>query len=1074
MKVQARVIETLTEGVSVYDEDGFILYTNSAEDAMFGYEPGELIGQHISVLNAYPAEESARMIGEIAQQLSTQGWWCGEFSNRKKDGTTFTSSARISAQEISGEKYWVSVQQDITERKRAEKVQEATYLISEATNAAESLDALYRSIHKIVGELLPVPNFYIALYDESSETFSFPYFVDECSAWPSPRRLGKGLTEYTFRTGQPVSASPQVLEELIRSGEAQLSGAPAVDWFGVPLKIKEKAIGVLVVQSYTEGVTLGEHEKSMLVFVSEQIAMAIERKRAEEELRKSQANYAALVNSVDGIVWEADATTFQFSFVSKQAERLLGYPVERWINEPNFWAEHIHPDDRAWAVDYCVAATTEARDHQFEYRMIAADGKTIWLSDIVTVVVEDGSPAKLRGVMFEVTERKRAEADRLRLLALEREARNEAERLNSLHAAMLEREREARAEAEAAHREWQATFDAMTDLVFLVDRDDHLVRANNAFYEKLGRPPEAYHARAVSEVLHSPKGTLADGKPCPLCTLRSQAKRKILEIPAGVLSDYPILASTDPIFDSDGNTVGVIQVVRDQTELYRARQEAERERLSLAAIVEQMAEGLLVWDEKMRLVRANPQAQLIYGFTFEQMRDDHTFSLLVGRFTDDDGRPVPVADLPLQTAMRERRVADTRLWYTRPDGERVYLSLTASPIFNDRKKLAGAILVARDITLRQREANRAQQADKLRALGQLASGVAHNFNNALAAVIGYTQLAMPKVNDPNVEKYLKVVEQSAKDAARMVERIQNFSRGSRRTDDFVRMRLSDIVRDAIDITRPRWRDDAEAAGIKYSVQLRWQPDEDLVINGAPSELREVFVNIILNALDAMIIGGTLSIDAAADQSNVSIRFTDTGIGMTDEIRRQIFDPFFTTKGTAGLGMGLSESYRIIERHGGRIEVESQPHRGTTFIITLPRADSAENESSDQMPQAAVPASRILIIDDEEPIRRLLAEILGQRGHRVSTASSAEEAMRLVEAEDFDLVFTDLAMPKTDGVTTAAEIKSRKPSTRIVLMTGYGTERAHERAGESSCIDYALSKPFRLQDLNDAIRTLLSS
>src|SRR6185503_8818963 len=190
----------------------------------------------------------------------------------------------------------------------------------------------------------------------------------------------------------------------------------------------------------------------------------------------------------------------------------------------------------------------------------------------------------------------------------------------------------------------------------------------------------------------------------------------------------------------------------NQTDLNRARQAAERERMSLDVIVEQMAEGLLIWDESMRVIRANRQAQLIFGFTFEEMRDDADSSLAFGRFTDEADQPIPVSELPVNIAMREHRVADLRLWYTKPDGSRAYLSLTASPIFNEQKKLAGAILVARDMTERYRESDRAQQAEKLRALGQLASGVAHNFNNALAAVIGYTQLALPKVKDTPVEK----------------------------------------------------------------------------------------------------------------------------------------------------------------------------------------------------------------------------------------------------------------------------------------------------------------------------------
>ena len=492
---------------------------------------------------------------------------------------------------------------------------------------------------------------------------------------------------------------------------------------------------------------------------------------------------------------------------------------------------------------------------------------------------------------------------------------------------------------------------------------------------------------------------------------------------------------------------------------------------SLDAIIEQMAEGLLVFDGRVTVIRANRQAQHLFGLTFEQLRDDRNLSLGEGRFADEFGRVLTTPELPVQMALAELRVVDTRLWYTRPDGSRTCLSLTASPFLDEWEEPAGAIVLVRDVTEQHREHERAQQADKLRALGQLASGIAHNFNNSLAAVIGYTQLAIPRVKEPTAEKYLRVVEQSAKDAARMVERIQNFARESSHKDDLIMVRLADIVRDAVDITRPRWRDDAEALGIKYQVKLELQTDEDLIVRGEPSELREVFVNVILNALDAMPIGGTITINVSTEESSVNVKFTDTGVGMTEEIEHRIFEPFFTTKGVSGLGMGLSESYRIIERHGGHIEVESEPLRGSSFTVVLPHIKREERELSSEADSPDV-VGRVLVVDDEDSVRGLLADMLEGEGHEVSIASSGEEALRLLDSHEFDIVFTDLSMPKTDGITLAAEIKSRKPNTKVVLMSGYGGEKAYERAGRNQCIDAALSKPFDLDEISRTVSVLL--
>jgi PAS domain S-box-containing protein len=650
----------------------------------------------------------------------------------------------------------------------------------------------------------------------------------------------------------------------------------------------------------------------------------------------------------------------------------------------------------------------------------------------------------------DITGRKRAEAERAELLA---------------------REQTAHAEAEAARREWQTTFDTMTDSVTLVDTEDRLIRANLAFYARTGLTPESAVGRPLKELVHARNGNIIDSSSCPACALRARGEHSLIELPAGVAARFPMAVTVDPVVDSNGKTVAIIQVVRDQSELYRAREEAERERITLNAAIEELAEGLMIFDQSPKPVRANERALNIFGFPLEVLTSVPSEALARSLYSDEEGSTIDVSDLPVQTAIRERRVIDRRMWYARPDGRKLLISVTASPFFNEQNQVAGAIALVRDITEQQREHERIQQADKLRALGQLSSGVAHNFNNALASIIGYTQLAMPRADNEEVGKYLQIVEQSARDAARMVERIQNFSRGGTTAEDFIPLQLIELVRDAIEMTLPRWRDDAEAIGIKYEVSLDWQASEALMIKGEPSELREVFVNIILNALDAMPEGGSIKISASAEDAKAAIKIIDTGLGMTEEIRRRIFEPFFTTKGVLGLGMGLSESYRIVERHGGRIEVESHFHRGTTFTVSLPLAQLRQKVMVEEsgLPITSV---RILIIDDEQNVRTVLAEVLSRQGHKVSEASNAEEGLRLADKQDFDVVFTDLAMPGIDGIAAATRIKSRHPSTKVVLMSGYGVEKVQELAGDTRLIDAAISKPFRLAELQRVLGNVM--
>ena len=220
---------------------------------------------------------------------------------------------------------------DVTEAKRAERIQLATYRISEAAHAAGSLQELFRAIHKIVGELMPAKNFYIALYDAASDLLTFPYYVDEYDNDFPAKRPGKGLTEYVLRTGEPLLVTPEVQAELERRGQVELIGAPSIDWVGVPLKIGDRPIGVLVAQTYAPGVRYGETERHILQFVSTQVAMAIERKRTEEQLHESERKYRLLFETNPEPMWVYDFETLRILAVNEAAITRYGYSETEFL-----------------------------------------------------------------------------------------------------------------------------------------------------------------------------------------------------------------------------------------------------------------------------------------------------------------------------------------------------------------------------------------------------------------------------------------------------------------------------------------------------------------------------------------------------------------------------------------------------------------------------------------------------------------------------------------------------------------------------------------------------------------------
>src|SRR5215216_5390871 len=276
------------------------------------------------------------------------------------------------------------------------------------------------------------------------------------------------------------------------------------------------------------------------------------------------------------------------------------------------------------------------------------------------------------------------------------------------------------------------------------------------------------------------------------------------------------------------------------------------------------------------------------------------------------------------------------------------------------------------ITEQERIREQFSQMEKLSALGELASGVAHDFNNTLAGILGRAQL-LQRTNDPEKIKHgLDIIIKTAEDGAKTVKRIQDFAR-QRRDHNFELVSVDQILMDAGEITRPRWKTCAEASNIHITLDL--QIGSNAMVMGDDSELREVLVNMVFNAVDAMPEGGTLSLMTRVAGDSVIITVIDTGVGMYPEVRSKIFDPFFTTKGKAGLGLGLAVSFGIIRRHGGNIEVESQYGKGTEFRITLPVAKIAEKPVNQVVPAAPELLPTPLLVCDTSVFERVPTRLL---------------------------------------------------------------------------------------------------
>ncbi len=373
------------------------------------------------------------------------------------------------------------------------------------------------------------------------------------------------------------------------------------------------------------------------------------------------------------------------------------------------------------------------------------------------------------------------------------------------------------------------------------------------------------------------------------------------------------------------------------------------------------------------------------------------------------------------------------------------------------------------------------QQERLRALGEMASGMAHDINNALSPISAYTDLL--RITIPNLSaearQYFEHVRAATQDVASIVARMREFYRPRSSSENREPVDVAALLASVADLTRPRWRDEAQRLGVAVEL-LTLAPPGLPALAGDPSELREALTNLVFNAVDALPRGGRIELRAAlaaGAERRLVIEVRDDGIGMDENTRRRCLEPFFTTKAQRGTGLGLSMVYGMMRRYEGEIEIDSAAGRGTAIRLAFPLREPE--------PMAAAPSAaavrdngrplRLLCIDDEPKLRLLFTRCLPPFGHSVDVAESGREGLEtfaaaLARGEPYDLVVTDLGMPGMDGHEVARGIKQQAPHTPVVMLTGWGAH-LQDGGGPPASADAVLGKPPNLQDLVTTIRRL---
>lgn len=623
----------------------------------------------------------------------------------------------------------------------------------------------------------------------------------------------------------------------------------------------------------------------------------------------------------------------------------------------------------------------------------------------------------------------------------------------------------------------------MTSVLLVEDNDDHAMLAQAALSSsdrmfKVERAASAdeclvmlrrkdYNAIVLDyslpqksglEILQDIRGLPYDA---PVIMITSHGDEKIA-VEAMKLGAYDYVSKSD---DYLAKLPLVLQKAIEAHEMAKERAKLEarvkESENRLKTIFENIEVGIVEIKDDCGVSYANPRAKHYLSITGGAQIAD-----ICALFSDNETNGTDCSGCVIKRCFESGEPANCEIEYNNRQ-----FSVAITAIRGSGSSVEQLVAVLMDITDQRKFQQQLIQSERIRVLGRMASGVAHDFNNILAAIMGRAELILMSPTDrEEIEKGVRIIREAAVNGADVVKRIQEFT-GIAKQREFTKIEVNDIVRGVVRMTEPGWKDQTQRDGIEINLSMDLN-SRSPILGSAPG-LREALTNMIFNAVDAMPDGGMLSLKAYDEDDSVCISISDTGIGIAPEAIDSVFEPFFTTKGTGYAGLGLSVAYGIISRHKGRIDIDSTHGAGTTFTVRIPVYTEAKQGEKAEATSSERGKASVLVIDDEETIRELFTNIMVRFNHNVDTAADGMTGIETFQAGDYDIVFTDLGMPGISGWEVAQRIKAIDPSVAVIMITGWGVELDENELKERK-VDSVIAKPFRIDQIREVVSKTLES
>lgn len=765
----------------------------------------------------------------------------------------------------------------------------------------------------------------------------------------------------------------------------------------------------------------------------QQARFITEREQAEQDLKESEEKFRALYNNAP-LSYQSLNEDGSFNDVNPAWLNTLGYKREEVIGK--FYRDFIHPESRTHFDKNFPAFKKRGYVHDVQFKIRHKKGHYLDISFEGRVGYNpDGSFKQTYCVFQDITERKQAE-----------EALKESEQLFS------------------------QMFEQSIVSTQLLDLQGNTIRVNPQFCKLFGVTKEdmmhykIFEDDAIKESdAYTPLRDVFENKNAHKWF--NQFNIALASECSGVKTNRPETIFLEnlsyPILDNEVNLQYVVIQHHDITERKKAEQNLKENRYYLAKAQEignigtwklDLINNELIWTEQNYLNFGIPiGTRLTYEIFLECIHPDDRDYVNEEWMAALDGKPYDI---------EHRIIVDSKVRWVREK---------ADVEFDDNNRAISAIGFTQDITQRKQTEEALVESQRLGAIGEMTSAVAHDFNNSLQTIFGNLELALLNPDIPGrVRQYLEVVKEASGDAAARVQLLQRFGGKQQGKSQRFPINMNKIINEVINQSRPLWKNEAEKKGLEITIETNYR--EIPKIAGNDGELRSVVYNIIKNAVEAMPDGGVITIETGEESGGVFIRITDSGNGMDEETRARIFQPFYSTKGfELGRGLGMSGAYTILHEHQGNIKVKATaPGKGTTIELILPVSEG-EEISEDKEPVAGSEGiAKILWVDDDKAICELAKEILDCLGHEGDVAGSGKKALEYLAIKTYDLVITDLGMPGMTGWQLADEIKKiYKEKIKVAVVTGWGFQVSEEEMVAHG-VGYVLGKPVKLKDVESLI------